>query len=208
MERAVKFNYTTIMPVLLAFFTLVPGICNGGNAFEREFAGPDQNFVRWAEELVSESLKIQNIMKPENNQNQRKCSMHSTDDLDRQTLNYPKLMGFISFSIPMDTLLEISLHLQRVGGAFVIRGLPENSFKLLSEKIVELKKRGVNIPILIDPKAFELHKVEQVPTYVLFDGFKFDKIAGNISADAVLSAFAEKGDCEEAKNLLRTFRGQ
>jgi len=205
-------SYTKIKLMIVASTILLSrGGCGVISGAEVTSDALDPSFIKWAEELTFKTSKqMRSEMERENNQKiqERKCSMQNISEVEQELPGFPRLMGFISFSMPIETLLELSLQLQRVGGAFVIRGLPGNSFKLLSEKILELRERGSNIPILIDPKAFETHNVEHVPTFVLFDGNKFDKIAGNISIEHVLSRFAEKGELKGSKNLLDLYRGR
>lgn len=113
------------------------------------------------------------------------------------------LRVFMSFSVPIESWKDLSSQLEQMGGSFVLRGLPENSVKSFLKQIASLREAGVNAPILIDPEAFEKYAIKAVPTVVLINGEKYDKITGNILLKTVLKSFAEKGSVKEiAKNIL------
>ena len=104
-----------------------------------------------------------------------------------------KLMVFISFSVPLESWKEWSHALEKFGGIFVLKGIPENSFQVFLKKVIELRMAGVNAPIYIDPESYEKFKIEAVPAVVALDGMKYDKVAGNTHLDATLKLFNEKG---------------
>lgn len=114
-----------------------------------------------------------------------------------------KLFLFTSFALPIESWKEYSYFLEKTNGCFVLRGLPENSFSVLSRKILELKKQGVFAEILLDPESFEKYAITAIPTLVLDDGKQYDKISGNIQPSASLSYFANSGHTKKmAKQLL------
>lgn len=88
---------------------------------------------------------------------------------------------FMSFSLPNAVWISLSKELEKTGGCFVIRGIPNNSFSKLSQKTRELSDLGVLAQIKIDPKSFESYEVDKVPTFVIKRDIGFDKISGNIS---------------------------
>lgn len=113
----------------------------------------------------------------------------------------------ISFSVPDAVWIELSNVLEKVNGAFILRGLPDNSFKKLSEKVQLLQKLGVNAPLLIDPLLFTKNNVETVPTFLVSDQDeiqqgKIDKISGNISAYYAIQKMAQDGETKQAKILF------
>jgi len=111
----------------------------------------------------------------------------------QKALKSSKIRIFISFSVPIDTWLDYSTHLEQLNGEFVIRGLPENSFQILSQKMMEFRKHGINAPVQIDPEAFELYRISVVPTISLEEETHRDQISGNIRLDAALQKFLENG---------------
>ncbi len=112
---------------------------------------------------------------------------------------------FMSFSVPLESWKDLSGQLEMTDGFFVLKGFPDNSFEEGTLKIMELRTKGVNAPIDIDPAAFEEFEIDSVPAIVLEDGKKTDTIQGNLRLDAALREIAEKGECcERAKELLET----
>lgn len=109
---------------------------------------------------------------------------------------------FISFSMPEASLRELSYDLEKIGGCFVIRGLPQNSFKVFFEKMNSLKEQGILAPILIDPESFENLHIERVPTFVLKNGGVVEKFEGNVRLRDVLSIFSGRAMVGELAGKL------
>lgn len=102
------------------------------------------------------------------------------------------LLVFMSFSVPLESWQEWSYAMEKYGGVFVLRGLPGNSFKVFSQKVTELRKHGVKIPIQIDSEAYEKYKIETVPSLVFLKPGKQHKISGNIGLEACMRIFMER----------------
>ncbi len=108
---------------------------------------------------------------------------------------YP-IMAFVSFSMPTSLWIELSRALQEVGGAMVLRGLPDDSFPLLAKKLTRLTKQGVEAPVILDPRLFDEYDIQAVPAIVVDDGVSFDKISGSVSLDYALEQFASEGETD------------
>lgn len=104
----------------------------------------------------------------------------------KETTENPRVLAFISFSLPESVLLALSKELEKAGGVFVIRGLPGNSFSELSKKLIHLTKLGMKTPVWLDPISFRNYKIESVPAFVVVDGEEYHKISGNVSLDYAL----------------------
>lgn len=128
-----------------------------------------------------------------------KCSSPSL----KPDVNYPVVV-FLSFTVPETTWINLSKELEKCGGAIVLRGLPKNSFRLLSLTLQGLMKKGVNSPILINPQLFKKYEVKTVPTIVFVDDEKFDKVSGNISLSYAVEHAAQHGETETAFKLFKT----
>lgn len=102
-----------------------------------------------------------------------------------------QLYLFMSFSVPVSSWQDHSVELEKRGGSFVLRGLPENSFEAFAEKIKLLREEGVNAPIVIDPDAFDRYYIDAAPTLVLVKEDSFDKVAGNIPIPLALQKISE-----------------
>lgn len=150
----------------------------------------------------------------------------SSDAPSSEASSHHGALVFISFSVPIETWKEHSYALQRIKGAFVLRGLPSNSFEELSSKILELRSAGVQAEILLDPAAFERFDIQAVPSIVLqqeeqhgkvprnevaydnaMHGAVRDQVSGNIPIVSALTLFAEKGEAKErALKLLQEMK--
>ena len=94
------------------------------------------------------------------------------------------------------------------GGVIVLRGLPQNSAKVLTAALSKVARPGEDLASVgIDPRLFRAFGIEAVPTYVvtssdfdLCDGFDcrtqvppHDRMSGNVSAAYALETFARGG---------------
>jgi conjugal transfer pilus assembly protein TrbC len=113
----------------------------------------------------------------------------------------------VSLSMPVSSLLALSEEVSQVGGCFVLRGIPENSWSLLASKLIELDELGVNVPILIDPRLFEEWKVSQVPAFIVREEEGYDKVSGNISLETALRIMSEIEEAKGARELLEKYIG-
>lgn len=108
------------------------------------------------------------------------------------------LRVFVSLSLPENTLKHLYKDTQKVGGTLVIRGLPKNSFMEMAKVFQRLE-----IEAQMDPEAFTQEDIKVVPTFILEEGVKKDKISGHLSLFYVLELFSKEGDVTfHAKSLL------
>lgn len=133
------------------------------------------------------------------------CGSSDAFEMDDRSLEEEEFYAFVSFSIPESSLKEISKHLERIGGSFVFRGMPNGSFNAFILKVKELREKDILAPILVDPDLFNEYAVTEVPTFVyllpsreilsaeeLSRAFedtsypKYKKIVGNVSVPFVL----------------------
>lgn len=138
-------------------------------------------------------------MEDQKENQEKKCTMN----VSPLSSPSPQLFVFISFSVPLETWKDHSYFLKKLGGTFVLRGLPNNSFETLSQKLLELRQDGIDALVTLDPPLFEAHEITMVPSIVLLDKENSDKVAGNIKISSALSLFSEKGVTKKvAKELL------
>ena len=120
----------------------------------------------------------------------------------------PTVLVFASFSMPQATIKHLAMDLKKVGGALVIRGLINNSFK---ETAMALQKLGEGV--LLDPTLFEKYNVTSVPTFIIFEvDLKdehppYDRLTGNVSLRFVLEKVAQEGKIKSAALLLEKLKG-
>lgn len=141
--------------------------------------------------------------------NQKKNPIALATDLPEESSLHGRVKVFMSFSAPTETWLEHSKTLEKLNGVFIIRGLPENSFQVFSQQIMEFRKKDIQAPIQIDPDAFDFYGVSSIPTIVIEDGSNSDKITGNIRLESALRRVFEEGSSRNfAGECLRTLAGQ
>jgi len=108
-------------------------------------------------------------------------------DMDFQPEKETEFYAFVSMSMPKATLKEISEHLERIGGSFVLRGLPGGSFTDFIQEVSTLRRMDIKANIQINPDLFEDYSVTAVPTFVYLPPKKneeipeYKKIVGNVS---------------------------
>lgn len=78
----------------------------------------------------------------------------------------PRLLVFISFSMPLRTLDRLADQAGRARAALVLRGLADGSLTRTVTQVQSLL-RGRKVAVLIDPQAFDRYAVRQIPTFVL-----------------------------------------
>jgi len=120
----------------------------------------------------------------------------------------PRFIAFASISMPPAALRAMIDDVTRAGGVIVLRGLPQNSAKVLTAALSKVVRPGEGLASVgIDPRLFRAFGVEAVPTYVvagsdfdLCDGFDcttavppHDRMSGNVSAAYALETFARGG---------------
>ncbi len=123
--------------------------------------------------------------------------------------NAPTILVFASFSMTESALKQLASDLKKVGGALVIRGLINNSFKDTSLYLQELGEG-----VLLDPTLFEKFNVKTVPTFIITEGDvkaentpKHDRLQGNVSLRFVLERAIMEGEIKSTNLLLEKLQG-
>ncbi len=196
-------NYLCNADEKSAFFKDHDGIMNAQKT--------DAEAVKWLKEHLKECLASKRLLKNPledylENSSSKTCQGCSSEDL---SLEEPaSLYVFMSFSLEDGLWLQFSKELEKIGGTFVLRGLPKNSFKELAYRIFDLQEKGVNAPIQIHPKLFQEYEIQLVPTIAVTDGSRYDKISGNLSLKCALEKMSEKGETHQAKFLYQQLKSQ
>ena len=143
------------------------------------------------------------------------------DDLKRnQIIHYP-LMIFVSSSIPKSSLKDLMIQAKQSGAILVFRGMV-GSIKNTAKFLAEISKE--NVSAIIDPRLFDIFKVEVVPTFVVLGESiqdcgqdnclitpRHDRIVGNITLEYALEQIiAGKGDAAQTASsyLAKIKQGQ
>lgn len=118
--------------------------------------------------------------------------------------NVPTVLVFASFSMPETALKQLAQDLKKVGGALVIRGLINNSFKDTS---LYLHKLGEGV--MLDPTLFEKFNIVAVPTFIITEGDlkaeqtpKHDRLQGNVNLRFVLEKALKEGEIQNTNMLI------
>jgi conjugal transfer pilus assembly protein TrbC len=106
----------------------------------------------------------------------------------------PKLLVFISFTVPDNIWLSLSQEMIDEGGVFVVRGLPDNSFKSFAGKIAKLKEKGMEASVQIHPDLFKVHAIDRVPSFVFLEGKLAHKVCGAISLEYAQSLIKDSAE--------------
>ena len=114
--------------------------------------------------------------------------------LQNQQENAPKLIIFISSSMPAKSIQQWAIQAEKLGAELVIRGFVNNSFKetviLARELFSNHRVGGFNV----DPFKFSQYQVNVVPTVVLDVGGRVDKVHGDIGLFEVLELIKAQGE--------------
>lgn len=124
----------------------------------------------------------------------------------------PQLLIFVSSSMPISLLKNYYKEAAIYDGVLVFKGLPNNSFQLFSELIINMQNNEASS--IIDEELFEKFGIKNVPAFVLYKEEQcyeeascktiYDKAIGNIGVRNALEEFKENGDMKEyAQGLLK-----
>ena len=125
---------------------------------------------------------------------------------------------FVSSSMSKNLLKNYAIKVKQYGGVLVLKGLPSNSWRKLSELVTEISgDKPELVAMQIDDEAFAQFNITQVPSFVLSkeeDMFAenskvtFDKVAGSIGIRRALEIFEEKGQLQDiARRKLKQGQG-
>jgi len=120
---------------------------------------------------------------PSTNSSETSCQQTKVETIEKKS---PLFFACISFSVPEESWKQISHHLEKIGGEFVLKGFPNNSFEDFLKKVMDMRQKGILAPITIDPSLFEEYNIETVPTFILVKEEGFKKVVGNVSVPYAL----------------------
>jgi conjugal transfer pilus assembly protein TrbC len=98
----------------------------------------------------------------------------------------PKILVFVSFSMPKASLIALSKDAEKYGAVLIMRGLKGDSFKETQtafQALGEEERSGIEI----NPELFETYKIQQVPVFIKVktapegDLQEIGRLSGNVS---------------------------
>lgn len=170
----------------------------------------EKSDLEWAKDLTlnSQEVGIKNL------QEMMQMSDFDKDLRDSILKPRPVLQVFVSSSMPKKLLKSYAKEASKYGGVLVFRGLPDGSFRTMTNVVMDISDDDTQASMQIDDEAFKGFDIKIVPTIVLskpesmfskqIKSGRFDKISGNVTIKYALESFAENGDLAiEAKGVLK-----
>lgn len=130
----------------------------------------------------------------------------------------PKLLIFISFSMPKESLKAWAKQAHQVGGTLLLRGLYENSIHKTSLRTMEIFGETIESELKVDPESFRKFQIKTVPAVVIISEHQkecqqepcqlpvFDMISGDISLESALEKITKHGTSQVSQQLTPFYR--
>ena len=167
---------------------------------------------------ANEGFEVDSIINNLREMPQAKAAIDGVESLGERSY---LLRIFVSSSMPKPLLKAYALEATKYNGVLVFKGLPDGSFRAMSDLVSYLSSMGdesmdtakeTNLAIQIDDEVFDKFNITSVPTFVLsqerecYDLINcknvYDKISGNLGLKAVLEKFAKDGELKAASTAL------
>ncbi len=92
------------------------------------------------------------------------------------------ILVFVSFSMSGSALKQLSMDSKKYGATLVLRGVYQDSFLKMKDKILSIHPAGLHLSI--DPNLFDDYKISRVPTFVLVkNGHEINRLSGNVTLE-------------------------
>lgn len=107
---------------------------------------------------------------------------------------------FVSLNMSENLLVQYDYIAKQIGARLVLRGFKNNSFK----DTIEVTQK---LALQVDPVAFKKFSITSVPSFVLANDSKFDKLVGNVSIKYALEQFEAQGELKtQAQEYLKRLK--
>ena len=116
-------------------------------------------------------------------------------DDDKVKNQAPKILVFVSFSMPKASLRALAQEVAKHNAVLVMRGLKGDSFKVTQKAFLEILTEGKNLDpknianqdmqgFEVNPELFKTYKITKVPVFVLIKKTsEISRLSGNVSLD-------------------------
>jgi len=158
-------------------------------------------------EMQAKWLELQNMLGNIKEENKQENKMLLDLDYSHDPEWGSSFRIFVSSSMSKNLLKNYAIAAKHYGGVLVLKGLPGNSWRKLSELVTEISgDKPELIAMQIDDEAFAQFNITEVPSFVLAkeeDMFAenpkvtFDKATGSIGIRRALEIFEEKGQLKD-----------
>jgi type-F conjugative transfer system pilin assembly protein TrbC len=117
------------------------------------------------------------------------------DILSASTNQAPKILVFVSFSMPKASLSALSKEAAKHNAVLVIRGLKGDSFKKTQKAFLEIVSEGKNLDpknmanqdmkgFEVNPELFKTYRITKVPVFVLVKNTsEVSRLSGSVSLE-------------------------
>lgn len=134
--------------------------------------------------------------------------------------NENKVIIFVSFSMPEQSIVSLMKDAKRIHASIVIRGLIHNSFKETFLKMASIVKEASGGGVELNPPAFKKYNIQKVPAVVVIPTNQtcfsekicaeesFDVIYGDIPLYDALKAIRDHGISKHAAEHLMLNMGE
>jgi type-F conjugative transfer system pilin assembly protein TrbC len=172
----------------------------------------------WAGGLANQTLKLtMQGIKKKYLELQRMLGVVSEDMTDKEGVEEllkpaAVLRVFVSSSMSSGLLKAYVKEAEKYGAVLVFKGLPNGSWRQLSELVSNISGESDNVAMQIYDEAFSKFGISSVPTFVLSneprDNWQeekkevFDKVVGNVGIKGALKLMAEQGDMARAAAVI------
>ena len=189
------------------------------NTLANQIPNVSKEDQEWARGLAGKSLQVtMKGMKEKYLELQRMIGVVSDDISNEDGLEElfkptAVLRVFVSSSMNQQLLKAYVRQAKKYGAVLVFNGLPNGSWRELSELVYNISDQSDNIAIQIDDEAFTRFDIGSVPSFVLSSDYRdnwqelkdgvFDKVTGNVGIRGALTLMIEQGDMsDDALNIL------
>ena len=207
----------------LLFSLVLLLFCSGAAIAEERFDFKKED-LEFAKDLTEKSrqmilsnikakwLELQNMLGGGNEKNS--LDTESLVVFDSKHEESTSFQIFVSSSMGKNLLRNYAKSAKKYNAILVFNGLPEGSWRRLSELITEISDNEPElVAAQIDNEAFARFNITYVPSFVLSSvedifaensKLTFDKVSGSIGIAAALEMFAKEGELKViANNILK-----
>lgn len=115
--------------------------------------------------------------------------------LAQKQKDQPRIMMFVSFSLPEAELKQRVADAAHYGIPVIIRGMVNGNMRQTATAVGRLVKETKTGGVEIEPTLFRLFSVTAVPQLIVTCDGHIDRLAGDLALPAALKKVSEEGDC-------------